>query len=212
MRNMWIEACEAWPLSEQFFVVATASVVHGIVLWASCAFFCVLDKADICAQFKLPRERACMSRIDSRNVNLDSRALNEQLLGTFVVVPVAVYFLYFALAWRGIMVCPREGIDFEFPTAMVMTLDLVKLIIGCDFLFYWVHRALHANKWLYRNIHKQHHEYVATNAWGSEYFSPVDMILNIIPGVAPALVLGTHFASILLFTSLRQWQTVSLLL
>ena len=35
------------------------------------------------------------------------------------------------------------------------------------------------------------------------YFGIVDMVLNILPGVIPAAMLGTHFGLLLLFTSRR---------
>ena len=60
-------------------------------------------------------------------------------------------------------------------------------------LFYWMHRLLHANGWLYRVVHKQHHEFKATTVWASEYFGIVDMVLNILPGAIPAIAMKSHF-------------------
>ena len=82
------------------------------------------------------------------------------------------------------------------------------MLVGCDTLFYWTHRLLHANGWLYRVVHKQHHEFKATTVWASEYFGIVDMVLNILPGVIPAIAMKSHFMVLMLFTAVRQWQTV----
>jgi sterol desaturase/sphingolipid hydroxylase (fatty acid hydroxylase superfamily) len=46
------------------------------------------------------------------------------------------------------------------------------------------------------------------HVYASEYFGVVDFMLNILPGVLPALLLRSHLAVVLLFTALRQWQTV----
>jgi len=73
------------------------------------------------------------------------------------------------------------------------------MVVGCDTLFYWCHRALHTPA-LYRAIHKQHHEFRATTVWASEYFGPVDMVLNVAPGVVPAVLMQSHFGVLLLFT------------
>ena len=42
----------------------------------------------------------------------------------------------------------------------------------------------------------------------SEHFGEVDFVLNVLPGVIPALLLGAHFAVLMAFTVIRQWQTV----
>ena len=127
----------------------------------------------------------------------------EQVLGTLVVVPAAVYALYPLLQARGVPIC-----DEEVPSAWNLALHISGMLVGCDFLFYWVHRSLHASAWLYRNIHKKHHAFISTNIWASEYFGVIDMILNILPGVLPAVALRSHFVSLMIFTALRGWQTV----
>ena len=43
--------------------------------------------------------------------------------------------------------------------------------------------------------------YKASNIWSSEFFSPVDMVLNILPGVVPAAILGSHFKVVGTFCS-----------
>ena len=65
-----------------------------------------------------------------------------------------------------------------------------------------MHRLLHANGWLYRVVHKQHHEFKATTVWASEYFGIVDMVLNILPGAIPAIAMKSHFMVLMLFTAI----------
>lgn len=59
-----------------------------------------------------------------------------------------------------------------------------------DFLFYWSHRAMHT-PWLYKNIHKQHHEYNVSISFAAEYSHPVEYILgNSLPMALGTLILG----------------------
>ena len=69
------------------------------------------------------------------------------------------------------------------------------------------HRALHTPR-LYKHVHKKHHEFKATTVWASEYFGVLDFVLNVLPGVVPALALRCHLLTLLGFTAFRQWQTV----
>ncbi len=52
-------------------------------------------------------------------------------------------------------------------------------MVGCQvFLeasFYWVHRALH-HPALYKQIHKQHHEYKGTIGFATEYATPAEQV------------------------------------
>jgi len=42
-----------------------------------------------------------------------------------------------------------------------------------DFSFYWLHRALHT-PFLYKHIHKLHHQYKEPNSWAVEYAHPLE--------------------------------------
>ena len=145
--------------------------------------------------------RYLRKQLKVNKATLDPWAIKEQVLGTLLVVPLAVALLVPALQWRGIEVwgpLPGKGIILR---------DVLLMLLGCDTMFYWIHRLLHSHPSLYK-LHKQHHKYKASNIWSSEFFSPIDMVLNILPGVLPALLLGSHYSVLMLFTFLRQWQTV----
>ena len=201
--NIYDDLCTRFhSTSPTLFVVATASILHAITLWSFCAWFLFLDRLPSCKKYKLPRTRPDLNPKLLKNVQLNASAVFEQLVGTVVVVPLGVWVLCPVLRWRGVHVCDTS---VSVPSACV---HLLGMVIGCDTMFYWVHRLLHDNKWLYRTVHKQHHEFKGTTVWASEYFGVIDMVLNILPGVLPAVVMGSHFSVLLVFTALRQWQTV----
>ena len=63
-------------------------------------------------------------------------------------------------------------------------------IIIEDFCFYWSHRILHL-PWLYKQIHKVHHEYNMTISAAAEYAHPLEYLIgNSLPVAAGPLVYG----------------------
>ena len=59
-----------------------------------------------------------------------------------------------------------------------------------DLCFYCTHRLLHV-PWLYKRIHKQHHEYNVTISIAAEYAHPIEYLLgNSLPVAAGPMLLG----------------------
>ena len=199
--DWWMDACARWPADERLLVVFIGSVLHALALYISCGVFVLAERKNFWSAYRLPRQRPDLKADTPENVQLNRRAFYEQLLGTFFVVPLFLYLAYPIIA-SSITVCD------PLPRARIWCRDIALMIVGCDTIFYWTHRALHASPLLYRTIHKQHHGFKATTIWASEYFGIVDLILNVLPGIIPSMVLGSHFAVLMLFTVLRQWQTV----
>ena len=50
----------------------------------------------------------------------------------------------------------------------------VGLVLWSDFHFYAYHRILHQVKWLYKNVHKIHHESINPNPWSGLSFHPLE--------------------------------------
>ena len=76
---------------------------------------------------------------------------------------------------------------------------------------YWMHRTLHTNKWMYKNIHLKHHVYnkpETLTPWASIAFHPIDGMLQASPYVGALLVCPCHYLThigLLFFTAL--WAT-----
>lgn len=89
----------------------------------------------------------------------------------------------------------RTGYLGSFQDAMtpqgILTHLLACVLIG-DTVFYWGHRYLHENKWLYNTVHKKHHEFKYVVGVATEYSHPVeDLFVNTASGIAGPLLLGS---------------------
>ncbi len=201
MRGLWAFVVEnRWPQDERLFATLLAALVHAVGAWGSCAVFVCAKRLGWWRKYQLPRDRPGMDNMLPANRTRDQEAIIEQLVGTVIALPIGIYCLFPALQWAGVSLVSSA------PGPVEAIAHLVGMVLGCDTIFYWTHRAFH-HPWLYP-FHKKHHEYKATNAWASEYFGVVDMIGNVLPGLVPAMAMQSHFAVLLLFTLIREWQSV----
>lgn len=74
--------------------------------------------------------------------------------------------------------------------------DYFLSLLGGSFLFYWIHRAAHVNKVLFR-FHVVHHKYSLPIGMRAAYTHPIDYFFgNMVPlGIIP-FILGTDFYTI----------------
>jgi len=66
-----------------------------------------------------------------------------------------------------------------------------------EVLVYGIHRLLHENLWLYKRIHKKHHEYKSENQlspFASFAFAPLDGLLQACPYALLVFILPCHLA------------------
>lgn len=94
----------------------------------------------------------------------------------------------------------------SFPSAATVLWQLAACLVMEDFMFYWSHRTLHENRWLYVNVHKIHHQYNhdGTAVSASEHAHPIEFILgNLLPVITPLLLLRAHLFTAAIFTLVR---------
>ncbi|WP_291120121.1 sterol desaturase family protein [Flavobacterium sp. UBA6135] len=80
-------------------------------------------------------------------------------------------------------------------------LSLFLIILIHDTYFYWTHRLMHSNKWLYR-FHKIHHLSENPTPWTSFSFHPVEAIISL--GFIPIIIIfiPIHPLILLIFFSI----------
>lgn len=137
-----------WPGRMAFFLVQNLAVFAGAL-----AFGAVVVRA-------LPRHRIARvpPAIDGTEVGL---AMCTVVLNALVTAAGYQLYLWGALTFRA-----DVGLRF--------VLDAVVLLLGMDFLMYWLHRAAHV-RWLYF-IHRPHHGYVHPRPLDLFVLSPFEAV------------------------------------
>mmetsp|Transcript_11278 Transcript_11278/g.1010 ORF Transcript_11278/g.1010 Transcript_11278/m.1010 type:complete len:140 (+) Transcript_11278:589-1008(+) len=85
------------------------------------------------------------------------------------------------------------------------------MMICEDFSFYWAHRILHTFPFLYKKVHKIHHEFVNSVSISSSYAHPIEYILgNSVPTALGFMILGNkcHFVTYLIWLGIRLFETI----
>lgn len=158
-------------------------------------FFLFCDSYGYLKQYKLPRTPG---QIPSSA--LIRKTIFENVINQFVISPftfMLVLYPIFKLFGTPAMNEPLPGFSKLFIQFFLCNLANMT---G----FYWAHRLCHESKWMYANIHKQHHEYSGSIGFAAEYAHPLEQILaNQAPSTIGALVQGVHFSTFMVWLMWR---------
>lgn len=121
---------------------------------------------------------------------------------TLVSVPITLLSFRLML-WRGFL--PLR----ELPTFHWVLAEMAVHILMEEVGFYYSHRLLHS-RYLYRYIHKRHHEWTAPIAVTAIYCHPIEHIFsNLIPPFLGVFIMGSHVATAYLWFSLAILSTLN---
>ncbi|KAH0629874.1 hypothetical protein JD844_012325, partial [Phrynosoma platyrhinos] len=106
----------------------------------------------------------------------------------FISLPMMV-LLFPIIKWR----C--EPCHLQLPTFHWFLLELATFTLTEEILFYYSHRLVH-HPFLYKHIHKKHHEWTAPIGIVSVYAHPVEHVVsNMLPVITGPVLLGSHVTS-----------------
>lgn len=80
----------------------------------------------------------------------------------------------------------------EVPPWYIWVIQITFFLVLDDFLFYWMHRYMHENKWVLKNIHSVHHRIKNTCALDGNYFHWVEFVLIGSLAMLGPVILGSH--------------------
>jgi sterol desaturase/sphingolipid hydroxylase (fatty acid hydroxylase superfamily) len=87
----------------------------------------------------------------------------------------------------------KPRLDYaSLPSIPEFICHFIICVLANDTVFYWSHRLLHS-KYMYKYIHKVHHEHKITVGFASEYTHPLEFIIgNLLPNASGPMLLGSR--------------------
>lgn len=110
--------------------------------------------------------------------------------------------LLFPVAIIGYNILKLRGIsDVRIvPSINELIIDFIVSELCWEIFYYYIHRLFHT-KYLYKNYHKQHHEWSAPYAIVAHYANPIQYVLaDLVPPFVGVAVMGSSLFSIYAFT------------
>ena len=119
-----------------------------------------------------------------------------------ITINSSIMFLLIVIAWPLLKHSPIKTGDM--PAWYIVVLQLAFFIFLDDFLYYWMHRYMHENKWLLKNVHSVHHRIRNTCALDGNYFNWIEFVLTGSLALVGPMLLGCHLYVLYIWIIIRQ--------
>ncbi len=151
--------------------------ILNLSIWITCNLpYLLIDQFRLFRQYKIQPE----NEVDRREMWI--QFIRSTLLQSLNAIPL--WYARPLFVWSGFQAR-------QLPTATTLLLQFLWFNVAEDFMFYWVHRLLHASKWAYRHIHSIHHRYKDPYSVAGAVAHPVELIFNfLLPTVLPPFLAG----------------------
>ena len=188
-----------WLQNDRIRFVLTLVVVHSFTFVYS-FLFSLARRQGLFKAYQLQRPRP------EPESGLLFSCLVKNLRNHFAVLPIALYFAaYDMYVFMGMKM---DYASWQATTWGSIFRDLFIALVLNDTGFYWSHRALHT-PFLYKRIHKQHHQFKAPVPEAGEWAHPIEDIFgNILPTMAGCFLMGSHLYLVAFWLWLRLWKTM----
>jgi len=136
------------------------------------------------------------------------RIMHESILLYFVAHPAGLYFVGWPIFTRGENGVERFMND-QIPSLQEMFWHIFIFFALTDPLSYFVHRYMHDNKFLYKHIHKQHHEFKVTTGLASHYSHPINSLMDGVTGFIGPVLFCPHILTFLVWMVILESKALS---
>jgi len=133
----------------------------------------------------------------------------ETILNHLLIRPILLYFTWPLFKYCGVEVYTDIGDAFNtLPSRWTIFWQVIVCMQVDDFWFYWSHRLLH-HRWVYKYIHKKHHEFRHSIPIAVEHAHPIeDFVSNTVSTLLGPLLLECHTLVLLLVICMKLWQSI----
>lgn len=199
IEQAWNNFYENWKYGDALFFVFMVVIAHHIIWIPVNAFLMYLNynPYTIFEKWKIQKNKTPSDR-------LVKECIIKSVISHIFVFPLSVYLiLWNAAKFIGM---PIAG---EFPTFSKILIDFIVMFIVNDALFYWSHRFLHSNPYIYKKFHAQHHRFTTPIGMSSEFASPLESVMaNFIPTFLGAYIMKSHLFTLCLWFAFRIQETI----
>eukprot|EP00047_Mylnosiga_fluctuans_P012412 m.25893 g.25893 ORF g.25893 m.25893 type:complete len:284 (+) comp4219_c0_seq1:47-898(+) len=192
--DFWTELRAHGPASDGLFFGILIELVHGSSFLLFTGIYLALDRMAVFDKFRI-RPRVV------QDAKLTRSTIKEILLSHTLTVPYIWLLVWPVMSWRGVSIIGPA------PPLATAALQIIGSMLTEDFLFYWLHRAMH-HRLIYKYVHKQHHSYKNTVSYAAEYSSAIEQsVANVIPTYSGPVLFRMHISTLLFWLFLRMWET-----